>query len=95
MSFTAARESSRKHNCQSCRERKARFRLRGRVKADHDHTLCFECFRSTRDRRRAESLKVIAPLRPLERPSPAARSRTANAVAHRQRMLVHLVSMGR
>ena len=32
--------------CLACEERKARFRYRGRVKADADHTLCFACYRA-------------------------------------------------
>lgn len=39
--------------CERCWQRKARFRHRGVVRADSDHTLCFECFRSERNRRRA------------------------------------------
>lgn len=35
--------------CRQCQSRKALFRYRGQVKADKDHTLCFECFRSLRD----------------------------------------------
>jgi hypothetical protein len=42
--------------CERCWERKARFRYRGVVRADSDHTLCFECFRSERERRRAHLL---------------------------------------
>ncbi len=42
--------------CERCWERKARFRYRGVVRADSDHRLCFECFRSERDHRRAHSL---------------------------------------
>jgi hypothetical protein len=38
------------HLCEACRERRARFRYRGRVKADRAHTLCFQCHRSVRDR---------------------------------------------
>jgi hypothetical protein len=52
MSLSATHESKvlRKH-CQSCHARKARFQYRGRVRADRDHTLCFECFRSERERK--------------------------------------------
>ena len=32
--------------CAACQERKARFRYRGEVRADRDHTLCFECHRA-------------------------------------------------
>ena len=38
--------------CLACRERKARFRYRGEVRADRHHTLCFECFRSETNRSR-------------------------------------------
>jgi hypothetical protein len=47
---------SKKHVCEACRERKARFQYRGVVKADRAHTLCFACFRSERDRLRARVL---------------------------------------
>ncbi len=54
MSFAAARQSKRsRYACQSCRDRKARFSYRGAVRADRDHTLCFECYRSERERQRA------------------------------------------
>jgi hypothetical protein len=44
------RETKRSHHiCMTCRERWARFRFRGRVKRDDDHTLCFACYRSQRD----------------------------------------------
>ena len=39
--------------CVECREQPARFKYRGRVRADRDHTLCFRCFRAERDRQRA------------------------------------------
>lgn len=39
--------------CASCEQRKARFRYRGRVRADRDHTLCFECYRGEINRARA------------------------------------------
>ena len=35
--------------CAGCNERRARFRYRGKVKRDKDHTLCFACFRSQTD----------------------------------------------
>ena len=64
MSFAAARASKRtRQTCQSCLDRKARFRFRGSVRADRDHTLCFECYRSERERQRAMRLsEVRAPL---------------------------------
>ncbi len=45
-----------KHLCQRCRDRKARFRYRGVVRADPDHTLCFECYRSEQNQARARKL---------------------------------------
>jgi hypothetical protein len=80
------------HTCQGCRERKARFRFRGRVKADRDHTLCFECYRATRERRRAELLAEVGRPQPL-RSTPSldeVRQLTAAEIAHRWRMLQHL-----
>ena len=65
MSFTAGPS---KHLCQRCSDRKARFRYRGAVRADRHHTLCFECFRSERERLRSRLLAEIpapAPLRPV------------------------------
>jgi hypothetical protein len=35
--------------CSECRERRALFRFRGRIKRDTDHSTCFKCFRSIRD----------------------------------------------
>lgn len=63
--------------CGGCRERKARFRYRGEVRADRDHTLCFECFRGEVNRARARRL--------TER-----RILDSRQVAHRQLMLQHL-----
>ena len=66
MSRAAFGESKRaRRQCVSCQRRKARFRYRGVVKADRDHTLCFECFRAERDRHRARLLASIPPPRAL------------------------------
>jgi len=97
MSFSAAHTSqARRRNCQSCQGREARFRYRGEVRADRDHTLCFECYRSERDRRRAQRLleferleAVLAPL-PLRPTLPGKSTLTERAVAHRRTMLAHL-----
>ena len=86
--------------CRSCAERKALFRCRGVVKADRDQppsrpalrrpsTLCFECFRAERERRRAQRLADVPAARPLPFPQ-AARALTARELEHRHRMLVHL-----
>ena len=78
--------------CESCRARKARFRFRGVVRADKNHTLCFECFRSERDRRGATLLGIIEPPQPVL-PSAARKvPLTPLQVAHRHRMLSHLAS---
>jgi hypothetical protein len=86
--FNQSKEARRR--CQSCEERKARFRFRGVVKADRDHTLCFECFRAERDRRRAQVLADVRAARPLASPFGAQRPLTQREVDHRQRMLTHL-----
>lgn len=66
MSFTAARvKKDVRRACQACRDRKARFRYRGEVRSDRDHTLCFECFRAARDRQRAQRLAQIPAAAPL------------------------------
>jgi hypothetical protein len=44
------------HRCRNCQAHRARFRYRGRVRADRDHTLCFRCFRAEVNRLRARHL---------------------------------------
>lgn len=39
--------------CLACAERRPRFRFRGVVKTDADHTLCFRCYRAQLQRSRA------------------------------------------
>jgi len=91
MSFSAAHESkSSRKNCQSCQERKARFQYRGAVRADRDHTLCFECYRAARDRRRAQMLAENDRSRSDTSPFAAAPTLTDRNVAHRRAMLTHL-----
>ena len=38
--------------CRLCSKRKAKFCFRGRIKADHDHNLCQQCYRSLREHNR-------------------------------------------
>src|SRR3954454_12159057 len=87
--------------CQTCRDRKARFRFRGEVRADRDHTLCFECFRAQRERNRAAALAdagrtlltdaaPVAPLGTLFGSLAQARTLNAAEIEHRRRMLTHL-----
>lgn len=78
--------------CARCQERKARFRYRGEVRSDPDHTLCFECFRGETNRARARRLADAAT--PPRMPSPfgdrdafSIRLLGQRQLAHRQRML--------
>jgi len=86
-----ARHENRKARqlCQRCRDRKARFQYRGEVRADRDHTLCFECYRSERERQRAlrVSWAESPMLRPLVGAAPALSERQ---IAHRRQMVAHL-----
>jgi hypothetical protein len=75
--------------CAACQERKARFRYRGEVRADRDHTLCFACYRAELNRVRARRMGG-QPLLPLERPAVVRPALTARQLAHRQLMLDHL-----
>ena len=38
------------HLCVECQRRRALFRYRGVVKADDDHTMCFQCYRALKNR---------------------------------------------
>jgi hypothetical protein len=103
MSFAAAQESTRLRSrrfqrasskqervrsCQRCRDRKARFQYRGAVRADRDHTLCFECYRSERNRQRALRLADVDSRPPLR--SPFKRTELSpGQIAHRRAMLAH------
>ena len=90
MSMAAIHESKQlKQFCQRCRERKARFQYRGVVRADRDHTLCFECFRSERDRQRASRLASVA-TKPLRSPFVGDLRLSPAEVTHRRAMLAHL-----
>lgn len=62
------------------------------------HTLCFECFRAERDRRRARLLAEVEPARPLRSPFghiADVRPLSGVDVQHRRRMLAHLQSQAR
>ena len=85
MSLSAAHESKDlRRACESCRLRRARFQYRGVVRADRDHTLCFECYRAERERCRARRLAEQT-FPPLRLPFPP--MLTPRQLAHRQRML--------
>jgi hypothetical protein len=59
------------------------------VRADGDHTLCFECYRSERDRQRAHRLLAIEPLM-LGSAVGARPALSDREIVHRRRMLAHL-----
>jgi hypothetical protein len=52
----ANRHPRSRHLCAGCRSRRARFQYRGTVKADRDHNLCFQCYRSELNRLRARRM---------------------------------------
>jgi hypothetical protein len=85
----AMASDDRRHLCERCRERKARFSHGGVVKADRSHTLCFACFRSERDRLRARLLAETPVVRACREPL------TPSQRAHRFRMLAHLRATSR
>ena len=90
MSMTARHENRKSRQmCQRCQDRKARFQYRGEVRADRDHTLCFECYRSERERQRARKDSwVRSPmLRSLSGVGP---TMTEHQIAHRRQMIAHL-----
>jgi hypothetical protein len=90
MSMTARHENRKaRQTCQQCRDRKARFQYRGHVRADRDHTLCFECYRSERERQRAHTLARIE-LPMLRSPLGVRLPLSERQVTHRRRMLEHL-----
>ena len=95
MSLTARHESKKSRQmCARCRDRKARFRYGRQVKADANHTLCFECYRSERDRQRAGKLSAIqTPMLPS--PFDIRRPCSDHEIAHRRRMLEHLSTTAR
>lgn len=90
MSRTADHESRQtQRQCETCRERKARFRHEGTVRADRSHTLCFACFRAERDRLRARRLAEV-PI-PAQMRSPFGPQLTSRQLSHRGAMLAHLL----
>src|SRR5262249_20226971 len=91
MSRSAAHESKRsRQTCQRCRDRKAWFRFQGSVRANRDHTLCFECYRSQVNHERAERLGARQPEPPAPRSPFKPGELSSREVLHRERMLSHL-----
>ena len=81
--------------CESCRNRSARVAACDRMLPERPSTLCFECFRSERGRRRARGPGAIPPAAPLRDPGSEPRPLSDRQRAHRRRMLAHLVAGGR
>ena len=92
MSLTTTRDSRHaKYQCQSCRQRRDRFRFAGTVRADRQHTLCLECYRALHDRTRARSVGETRSPEGLR--SSYVRSLTPRQIEHRRTMLAHLESL--
>jgi len=85
-----------RHLCAACRERRARYRYRGDVRADRQHVLCFQCFRAAREQLRAWQIREGLPGGWLDLPGPEAlRGRPRPALGerqleHRRRMLANM-----
>ena len=85
--------------CAACQGRKAKFRYRKEVRADRDHTLCFECYRSEVNRIRARRLAEGATRRQMALPLGPWQASDEQVLndrqrIHRQRMLDHLQRTG-
>ena len=89
-----SRSKSAKYLCAACQERKARFKYRRVVRADRDHTLCFECYRGEVNRERARRLTEGVPPPRISSPfgslSLGSGGHDERQLAHRRRMLDHL-----
>lgn len=72
--------------CAACGERRARFYIRGTVKADRTHTLCFECYRRMVNRARARRQAGVE-IRPLPSGLPAPASSRGDRAAFQAELL--------
>jgi hypothetical protein len=77
--------------CLSCGERRPLFVYRGVVKADRDHTLCFECYRAEVNRLRTRRLEMAAPGAAVANPCP----RRSKDVADRAALLADIAARRR
>ncbi len=77
-----------RHLCAQCCARAAKYRYHDHVRADRQHVLCFQCFRSARERMRAWDLAQC-----VSRPAPLRYDLTASQLEHRRRMLAHLEAL--
>lgn len=91
MPCTAAREfKDTRRSCQVCWGRNPRVRSTAEDGAQRARVLCFECFRSDRERQQA-----LLPAAPPRSPFNVAAALSARQIAHRRAMLGHLSSAGR
>jgi hypothetical protein len=72
--------------CLACGGRRPLFFYRGVVKADRDHSLCFECYRAQVNRVRARRLGALTPDAGMANPRP----RPSKAVADRAALLADI-----
>jgi hypothetical protein len=56
--------------CWACGQRRSRFFMRGTVRADRTHTLCFECYRAEVNKVRARSLTAPVSVMSIASPMP-------------------------
>jgi hypothetical protein len=83
-----------RHLCAACQQRKAKFQHQGHIRADSDHVLCFQCFRTQREQIRARQLNGTVPLYfEMRRPAPFRPALTLPEIEHRRRMLAHQESL--
>ena len=72
--------------CLACGERRPLFYYRGVVKADRDHSLCFECYRAEVNRLRARRLSAVAAGAAIANPHPG----PSKAVSDRAALLADI-----
>lgn len=77
--------------CLGCSQRRPLFVYRGVVKADRDHTLCFECYRAEGNRLRARRLGAAAADSAVANPRP----QPSKAVADRAALLADIAARRR
>ena len=76
--------------CAACQERKAKFKYRRQVRADRDHTLCFECYRAEINRTRARRLQARMP---VYMKSPFGSPEASGDLGLNERQLTHRLTM--
>ncbi len=77
--------------CLACGERRPLFSYRGVVKADRDHTLCFECYRAEVNRLRACRLRAFDAGASIANPRP----QPSKAIGDRAALLADIAARRR